>query len=297
MKSIKPKAKSCTLGFDIGASSVKAVLAHDGKIIKKISDNTPQDFIGLLELMSDLRWELLSGMSGVKLEAVGVAVAGVLDKKREKMLVSPNMRFLNGKNLQAAFLKYLSVSKLKIEHDAHALLVAEIASGATRGKKNVFCLAVGSGIGSAFTVDGKMIYGAHGAAGEAGHMIVRSQTEHPLEFEELAANKFIYQNLGVNFREAFRRAKAGDKKAAVVFAALGENLGVGVANIINIFDPELIIVGGGIAEAHMFFEKGMQHSIKKYVTSPLTKKTAIVWSRTGEFGGALGATLLFSAKK
>ena len=143
-------------------------------------------------------------------------------------------------------------------------------------------------------VNGAIVYGAHGASGEAGHMIVDLMGGRDLEM--LAANKFIYKNLGVNFRAAFTHARAGDKKAQAVFAVLGENLGVGIANIINIFDPEMIILGGGISEARKFFASGMKRSINKYVPSSSARRTKIVYSRLGRYGGALGAALLADLK-
>jgi predicted NBD/HSP70 family sugar kinase len=288
---MKLKAKSCFIGFDIGASSVKAVLASNGKILRSADIDTPHDLKKLLAALRILHDELAGD---IKVAGVGIAVAGVLDKERRKMLRSSNMSFLDGHDLRRAFATALKTRRLAIEHDVHALLLAEKEYGAARDHKNVFCLTLGSGIGGAFMVNGEIIYGAHGASGEVGHMIVDLMGGRDLE--TLAANKFIHKNLGVNFRAAFTYARAGDKKAQAVLAVLGENLGVGIANIINIFDPEMIILGGGITGARKFLAPGIQRGINKFVTAPAAKRTKIAYSRLGRYGGAFGAALLADLK-
>ncbi|MBI5742453.1 MAG: ROK family protein [Candidatus Niyogibacteria bacterium] len=279
--------KNFYVGLDIGASSIKGVLADGGKIVRSADLDTPRNFKELLAALGALRTELAGD---IKVAGIGVAVAGVLDKERNKMLRSPNMSFLDRRDLRRAFTAALGTRRLALEHDVHALLLAEKKYGAARDKKNVFCLTLGSGIGGAFMVNGEIVYGAHGASGEVGHMIVDLMGGRDLE--TLAANKFIYKNLEMNFHKAFRIARLGDKKAQAVLAVLGENLGVGIANIINIFDPEMIILGGGITSARKFIAPGVKRGINKFVTSPAARRTKITYSRLGRFGGALGAALL-----
>lgn len=279
------------LGFDIGASEIKGVLICGGKIARSASRDTPRNFKDLLAALIDLRNEL---GADEKIIGIGIAAAGAIDKERRKMLRSPNIGFLDGRDLRSVFGKTLKSRRIKIEHDVHALLFAEKERGAAKNKRNVFCLTLGSGIGGAFMVNGEIVYGAHGAAGEVGHTIV--DTAGGRDLETLAANKFIYKNLGVNFRKALLRAKLGDKKAQAVLAVLGENLGVGLANIINIFDPEAIILGGGIIEARKFLISGIKRGVSKFVISPAARRTLIVYSKLGRCGGALGAALLAENK-
>lgn len=292
------------IGFDIGGSSVKAVILKRTrksgriKILKEKIKNLPSNFKGLLELLNEIVVEFSLIVKSNKIAGIGLALAGTLDKRREKMLNSPNIRYLNNKPLKRLFelkLKY----PVKIENDVNCYLLAEskiglIAPSQILGRgKNVFYLTLGSGIGGALMVDGKIILGAHGAAGEVGHMLLKLKIDECLDLEELASNKFIMRSLGIGSIEAERKARAGDKKAKKVFNQLSKNLGIGIANIINIFDPEAIILSGGLSLAKNLILPGIKKEVKKYVTSPAAKKTKILFSRLGRFGGAIGATFLF----
>lgn len=277
------------IGFDIGGSRIKAVLVENRKIIHSLIEDTPSDLLSLLAVTGKMFKEL-SGSSTKKIGGIGYAVAGVLDKEREKILRSPNISFLDGQPM-----KNLLEEKFKVpvclEHDVHCFLLAEREVGAAKNFKNVFYLTLGTGIGGAFMVDGKIQFGAHGAAGEAGHMIV--DAINSLDLEELASNKFIVKSLGVGSVEALKRAQKVDNKAIEVFKSLGYNLGIGIANIINIFDPEAIILSGGISEAREFILPSVLEAMGKYAISPEAKNIRILFSELGNFGGALGAAMLF----
>ena len=93
--------------------------------------------------------------------------------------------------------------------------------------------------------------------------------------------------------EIAKLAEAGDKKAKATLAELGENVGIGLANIINVFDPEVIVLSGGISEAKKLIEPYIKEQLKKLVSSPEAQKTKILFTKIGYYGGALGAALLF----
>ncbi len=280
------------LGFDIGASAIKAVVMKNKKILRRDIFNTPRNLRGLLDAVAVIANKLRKEAGRDKLGGVGVAVAGVMDKPRAKMLISPNMRYLNGRPLARLLAQKLKYPKVVLGHDVHCFLLAEKETGSAKNLKNVFYLTVGSGVGGAWMAEGRISSGAHGAAGEAGHMIMTFDKNKALTLEDLASNKFIKYSLGVGFSEAFRRAKAGDWKAVEMFRDLGSNLGAGIANIINIFDPAAVIIGGGLAEAKILFLPGIKKSVAKFVISPEARRTKIIFSRLGRFGGAMGAALL-----
>lgn len=277
------------LGFDIGGSSIKAVLARGDqrKILNYKIEDLPSDLEDLLELTKKIYIEFSPITKSQRIAKIGLAVAGTLDLKREKMLNSPNIQYLNNQPIKKLFQKKLGCS-VRLENDVNCHLLAERKIGLARNFQNVFYLTLGSGIGGALLFNGKLFLGAHGAAGEAGHMII----DEYLDLEELASNKFIMRSLGINSIIAAKRARTGDIKAKEVFAKLGKNLGIGIANIINILDPEVIILGGGISLARKFILTGIKENIEKYVISPAAKKTKILFSRLGRLGGAIGATFL-----
>lgn len=286
------------LGFDIGGSRIKAVLVKNNQIIRSKIEDSPNNLEGLLDVIAKIKNELTLDIDKAEIGGIGFGLAGTLDIKREIMFNSPNIKYLNNqpikKLLEEKLKPYptrLPDGQVKLEHDVHCFLLAEKEIGLAKNLKNVFYLTLGTGIGGAWMVDGQIVFGAHGAAGEAGHTII--DLNQGLDWEELAANKFIIKSLGIGSIEAERRARAGDQKAIEVFGQIGKNLGVGLANIINIFDPEAIILNGGITDAKEFILSGIEEGIKKFVISPAARKTKILFSRLGLYAGSLGATLLF----
>ena len=278
------------LGFDIGGSSIKAALVQKNKIVGTRFERLPKNFEGLVKAIVGIKNDFTSNKA-LKIEGVGFSIAGPLDKKREKVLNSCNISYLNNKPFLQRFKRELSPFPVVIEHDVYCFLLAEFKVGAAKKYKNVFYLALGTGIGGAFMIDGKIIKGSHGSAGEVGRTIIDINGEKV--WEDVAANKFIRKKLGLYFSEAKQRADAGNKIAAQIFGEMGKNLGIGIANIINTFDSEVIIIGGGVASAKNLLKPGIKKGIEKYVVSPEARKTKILWSKLGRFGGALGAALLF----
>lgn len=279
------------LGFDIGASSIKAALVKDRQIIKSRVQDLPPSLEGLLLALVKIYAELIANIGHEELGGAGFALAGVMDIERQAMLKSPNIKYLDGQPIRKLLEERFRGLPLKIEHDAHCFLLAEKAVGLAQNLNDVFYLTLGSGIGGALMLDGKIFYGAHGSAGEVAHMVM--DISGGTEWEELGANKFLKNNLGSGSMEAEQRWRQGDKKAEAVLAALGRNLGVGIANIINLFDPEAIILSGGLSAMAGALWPGIQEGVAKFVISPAAKETQILLSTLGRFGGALGAALLF----
>ena len=279
------------LGFDIGASSIKAVLVKNREVVKSQVQDLSAPLDSLLLALIKIHTNLISGLSHEEIGGVGFGLAGVMDEQRKIMLNGPNIKYLDGQPIRQLLEERFRGFLIKIEHDAHCFLQAEKKVGLAQNLKNVFYLTLGSGIGGAWMVDGRISTGAHGAAGEIGHMIV--DIEKNLDWEEFGSDKFIKKTLGVNSLEAEKKRRSGDKGVEAAFVQLGKNLGVGAANIINIFDPELIIISGGLSSQASLVWPGIQEGVAKFVVSPLAKETRIVFSQLGRFGGALGAALLF----
>lgn len=278
------------LGYDIGGSSVKAALVQNKKIIGTRFERLPDNFNDLIKIIIALKNDLTLNKS-LKIKGIGFSIAGALDKKREKMLLSYNIPYLSGKNLLKKFERELRPYPIKVERDAYCFLIADSLIGKGKRYNDIFYLTLGTGIGGALMINRKLIIGNHGSAGEVGHMIV--DLEKGTHWEDVAANKFIQKELGIHFSEAKQEAIAGNKQAVKIFNLLGRNIGIGIANAINSFDPETIILSGGLASARSLILPGIKEGINKYVVSEDAKKTKVLWSNLGRFGGALGAALLF----
>lgn len=279
------------LGFDIGGSFIKAVLVKEKNIIKALKKNLPDNFTGLVDLISETALELKEGLVDNEIGGFGFGFAGALDKNREIMLNSPNISYLDSQPLKKTLEEKLKPLAIKIEHDAHCFLIAEKEVGLAKDLNHVLLLTLGTGIGSAIMINGQIFFGAHGGGGDAGHMVL--DLSQNLEFEDLAANKFLKRILGIGSIESAKRAREGDQKAIEVLAQLGKNLGIGLGGILNIFDAEAVILAGGLTETKEFILEGIKSGIEKIVISSEAQKTQILFSELGAFGGALGAALLF----
>lgn len=260
------------IGIDIGASKIMGIIWNGKKITQSIKIKTSKNKRKFLSDMLELTATLID-IAGVKnVSGIGIAVAGILDKKG-KMLESPNMKFLNGVNLKEIGAKKFK-KQTRIINDAKAFLLYEMKHGVAQGRKNAVVITLGSGVGGAIEVNDKILFGAHGSAGEIGHTIIQLKTKNTklktIRLENLAAAK--------NLKRGYRR--------------MGEALGIGLANIVNMLDPEIIVIGGGLASVGNKILFPAKRTMKKYIISPKAKNIRVVIEKNYEFASAIGATLL-----
>lgn len=269
-----------TLGIDIGASKIAAVLWNGAEIGEKKLEEYPGDLAGSFEKWISWIKNWLADFP--RAESAGVCVAGVTSG--DIILKAPNLSILDGKNLKAEFEKILGVP-IVLENDARAFIIAESRLGAAKGMKNVVGITLGTGVGGAIIIDGELYRGEHASAGEVGHVFV----EGIRTFEELVSSRAF----GVgSVKELALDARNGDKSAKKAFQNVALPLGMGLANIVNILDPEAIIVGGGISGAWDLLEASARAEMKKFIISPAAQDVKILLAQFGDFAPALGAALL-----
>lgn len=262
--------KKYVIGIDIGGSKTNAALFEDGKILKNEKIPTPKNRKKLLENLEKIIRKIIPQNS--KLFGIGCGVAGVLDLKKGVILNAPNLRFLNNFNIKN-WLKKKFKCNVKIDNDARCFTRAEYLFGAGRGYKNLMGITLGTGIGGGIIANGKMIFGASGSAGELGHMII----DRGKDLEVLT----------VKLIRKYKFSKITVKK-------FEKNLGIGLANIINILDPEAIVIGGGAAKTAKKFLPKIKTAIAKFIISQKPRKNVkIIISKLGENAGAIGAAALF----
>lgn len=262
-----------TLGLDIGASKIQGILWDGKKVVEAVKIETPHTKENFLDALYDLTTALIDLGGRPNIKGIGVAVAGVVTKAGfiEK---SPNAAFLDGLNLTEA-LRALTKKPVRILNDAKAFLWYELCIGVGKKYKNILVLTLGTGVGGAFSLEGKMVTGAHGAAGEVGHMVIHASKNNIQTLEMLASGRAL---------------EYGPQK-------MGEALGVGIANLINILDPEVVVLGGGLASLGNKILFPAQRAAAKHVLAPRAKKTPILIELNYELAGSIGAALLFSTKK
>jgi predicted NBD/HSP70 family sugar kinase len=244
--------KNLALGVDVGGSKINIVV-WDGK---KIIDGWQTSKVNLENLEK--------GISHFNILKVGIGMAGVLDYKTGRVLSSPNLKFFEGLCLK----KFLH-KNIRFNNDVNCFLRAEAKVGAAKGYKNVLAVAMGTGIGGAIIMNEQPVYsGSHGSAGEFGFMVI----ENGKTWEK------IYQETGPE------GGHPNSEKQGQIHA-------LAFANLINAFDPEIIVLGGSGAKLPN------QELMESLVLSPLAKKTKVVFGKLGPDATAIGAALLWDDNK
>ncbi len=191
--------------------------------------------------------------------AVGVGAAGFVDRAGT-VLFAPHLSW-RGEPLQDVLMRRLGLPVV-VDNDANAAAHAETRFGAARGKRQAVCVTLGTGIGGAVVVDGRVMRGAHGLAGEFGHMQVVPDGR-PCEcgqvgcWEQYCSGKALARAVAeagpgprpVSGPDITRAAAAGEPWALAAFDEVGRWLGVGLAGLVSAFDPEVVVVGGGLSDA------------------------------------------------
>lgn len=253
-----------TIGIDIGGINIKGVLLKGNRVIAKIKVSTKSKtnkkiILGrVFECIEDL---LKKG----KVNKIGIGVAGPIDFKEKKVLNPPNVTGLKNVYLVKEVQNKFKIRTI-LDNDANCFALAETLLGAGKGKSLVVGLTLGTGIGGGIVMNKKLLYGADGSAGEIGHMIIKTDG---------------------------RKCSCGNKGCLEVsFKKDKKYLGIGLANIVNILNPDIIVIGGGVSNLGEKLLKPARKEMKKRILSPLAKNTPVVRTKLGEFSGAIGAALL-----
>ena len=245
-------------GFDLGGTQLKYGLVDDaGKILFKDKAPTPPTIRELMSLLETL-WNDLRTRGSGKIKAAGFGFPGIYNLKEKKIFQSPNYAELDNFDLYPAIAETID-APFWVDNDANMAAFGEWACGAGRGVSSLVLLTIGTGIGGGIILGGKLWQGSCGYAAEVGHIIVNPDGERCkcglqgcLETEASApAIVRKYQALAKNkipttAEEIYYLAKKGDKKARRAFSQAGYYLGIGLGMLINLLNPEKILLGGGV---------------------------------------------------
>lgn len=283
------KEKNYTIGIDIGGTNMKAVLfdTENKKIISEYSLATPTDNLKHFLIMLNALLEPLiekANEDKIKIKGIGLGVAGAINQDKKTIIKSPNIPILDGVKLSDEVEKKMGIT-VSMDNDANCFLLAEAKLGAAEKYNNAYGIIIGTGIGGAWWFNNKIYQGAHGTANEPGRMIV--------DFKNVIEIEKIFQKLSQNnpsqlAEEAYR----GDSLAEKSFKEIGQYLGIAFANIVNLIDPEIIIIGGGVSEAIDLFLPQIKKGMQEYIMGDEAKKIKVVKSKLGKDAGTIGAALL-----
>lgn len=184
-----------------------------------------------------------------------------------------------------------------VESDRNAAVLGETWRGAARGKSDAIVLMLGTGIGAGIWSGGRLVRGAHELSGCAGWMVVAdaygTEARQCGQLESLAAGPGIARAAGaVNAQDVAEAARRGDPVAVRAYLEAGRRLGHGVANLVSLFDPEIVVIAGGLARAGDLFLDALRKAVKERAQPISAKLVRIVTSPLGAHANLLGVARL-----
>jgi glucokinase len=289
------------IGVDLGGTKILAgIVDRDGTVERRRELPTPlesQDELlrGLAEAVEDVLEEDVA--------AIGFGIPSTIDQRSGKAVTSVNIP-LADLDLRGAMHDRFGLP-VGIDNDANAATLAEWAHGAGRGTRHMVMLTLGTGIGGGLILDGKPYRGAIGAGAELGHVVIdldgprcQGACTGRGHLEVLASGHAATTATQERFGPAadahrlVRLANEGDSAAAEILAEIGSRLGAGMVSFVNIFNPELIVVGGGFAAAGDLLLEPARERVAREALSPARELVRIVRAELGTAAGLVGAGLV-----
>lgn len=262
------------LGIDLGGTNIAVGLVNEElSIVAKDSLPTPAtDPVAIADTMTVLCRRLVAG-AGLSFEDVayaGIACPGIVDRANGEVIYANNINF-DHFPLARLLSERMPLKAVYLENDANAAALGEVKAGGARGAKNSIMITLGTGVGGGIIIDGQVYMGFNCAGGELGHMVIEKNgvpctcgrrgcfeayssatglvrmTKEKMEAHPESLMHELTRRYGkVSGRTAFDADRAGDAAGAEVVAEYVSYLACGLANLINIFQPEVLVIGGGV---------------------------------------------------
>lgn len=285
------------IGLDIGGTKIRAgIIDKDGRIIGTASSipTCAHEPCGqIIANIFSLLHQLLDKVGKIDIQGIGVGCTGPLDNKNGIILEVANLPTLNNfplkECLEREFLK-----KVVMDNDANALILGEAIYGAARGVRSVLGLTLGTGLGCAFVHDRKIWQGHFGCAGE----IWTSPYKHGIIEDYVSGNAIsrCYEKLtGVKLSalQIAEKARIGDSTSRRVWRLFSEDLAHVLSWMINMVDPEMVVLGGSLVKSADLFWEYTDKFFRKQVCRPVADRIKLKPSILEDNAGILGAAALF----
>ena len=289
------------IGIDLGGTKIEGiVLDAQGRELfrKRVETQQERGYAHILNGVKELHDELAAHIQGQP-HTFGIGTPGAVSP-RTGLLKNSNTVSMNGQPLKADLERMLG-RKIEIQNDANCFAMAEALYGAGRGKKLVFGVIMGTGCGGGIVYQGEVIAGPQAIAGEWGHMSIapdgplcycgqRGCVETFISGGGLEARYTEQFGAKRSFKEIVKDYHTGDARAVAFMKIFFRNFGRSLANLIDVLDPDLIVLGGGVSNFDALYAEGVAE-VARYVFSDCLE-TPIVKHRLGDSAGVIGAALI-----
>ena len=315
------------VGVDIGGTNiVVGTVAEDGSAVLGIGqaptlpEEGPQAVVGRIARLvqsSIAEAQKTGGVPRDRIVGVGIGSPGPLDRERGVVLLTPN---LGWRDLPLRDLVSEATGlPASLDNDANCAIYGEWWAGAARGSRFVVGLTIGTGIGGGIVIDGKLYYGTSGVAGEVGHTTIDSTgrrckcgnygcleayasgpaiAARAVEGLEIGAESDLPERVGgdlakITAQTVYEAAKAGDEYALEIVRDTAKFLGAGVGNLVNIFNPDTVVIVGGVTMAGDQLFVPLRGEVKRRAFKPAVDRCRIVPGELPGTAGVVGAVATF----
>lgn len=311
-------AAGCVIGVDLGGTKLLAGAVDAQLRVHHRAYRLPRarDTAHLLDLVADEVREVQQAAGG-EVRAVGVGIPSLMDLDRGVAVSTVHLP-LHDTPVRDMLAERLGIPVV-VDNDATCAMLAEHRAGAAQGTRHALLVALGTGIGGGIVVDGRIVRGAVGAAGELGHTVVdldgppcqgscpnrgclevmasgnalghearRLAAERP----DSALGRALAEGREVTGALATELAHDGDEAAREVVALIGRRLGAGLSSFVNVFNPEVIVIGGGVVAAGDLLLQPAREEVARRALRPSRDMVRIVPAAFGAEAGMLGAAIL-----
>jgi glucokinase len=285
------------IGIDVGGTKcLGVVLDGEHTVIDTVRRPTPsaRDLVDVLcDIVNELRGEVPFSQS----VSVGVGVPGLVTFDGT-FRASPHIAGVVDIPVATLMTEQLNTA-VRVDNDATAATYAEWKIGAACNATDAIVVTLGTGIGGGIISGGQLQRGAHGHAGEFGHMVVNVEGDECVCGQrgcwELYASGSALRTLsgGLEGEEVMNRAAGGDQDAIAVVHVFSQWVAQGLAGLVNVLDPEVVVIGGGVVRAGDLFLDHVEHYLATYAYGARTRDLpTIVPAQLGDHAGAIGSALL-----
>jgi glucokinase len=293
--------QSRVIGVDVGGTKIlAAVVSRDGSLGRRVerpSDHTSQD--ALLDELDTMVEEL--HRADPEVQALGFGIPSRIDQRAGRALKSVNIP-LEGVDLRDRMRERHGLP-VALDNDANAAAIAEWRVGAARGARHVVMLTLGTGVGGGLILDDRPYRGATGSGAELGHIVLELDGPpcgcgghgHLESFAAGPAADRVARSLygdGADAHELVRRGRDGEAEALAALAGIGRYLGAGIATFVNVFEPEVVVVGGGFGVAGELLLGPAREVVAVEGLEPARDTVRIVEAQLGSDAGVIGAGMV-----
>lgn len=287
------------ISIDIGGTAIKyGLIDENGKILERLEMKTESWKGGKSILEKVVR--IVKNYTGImRIRGICISTAGMVDVEKGEIFYSaPLIPDYTGTRFKAVMEETFGIP-CEVENDVNCAGLAESVSGAAKGSSSSLTLTVGTGIGGCIVIKGEVYHGFSNSAGEVGYMHMNGSDFQTLGATSILSRKVTERKRGTgnwNGKRIFAEAAHGDSICNQAIHEMADVLGMGIANICYVLNPEVVVLGGGVMAQEKVLKEKIWNAIDKYLVSGIAEHTILRFAEHGNDAGMLGAYYHFRSR-